>query len=455
MPKGWAGSGTPMREVGTLWIGGPLTWLEQVSLKSFVDDGQRITLFSYHDIPNVPPGVVRRDGREIIATEHFLKYERKDSVALFADLFRLHMIRACPGMVWVDTDVYCHRPMTYAGGVVMGFERPDGAYVNNAVLGLPPDHPMLAAMLDFTRDLHPIPPWLGPNSRDAYAAAAAAGAPVPVTSQAWGTWGPRMVSHFARALGMLDQVQPVDAFYPVSFPDRQTFLKPARRVETYLTDRTTALHLWASNKREIGRNHHGLPPPGSYLARLCRRHGIDAAAAPVTGRSGKVFEAGLLDRLGITGLRVVADAGGAARGLTLAAHRAFGAQVDLLDIDAKGHFNAGPTADWIEDYRSFLTTNGVPDTAIRLVRSQDDLRPADLLAAFALWGDTAKIRRIDPVLEHGLAPGGRLVLDIRKGSGAIPHLKPWGRLEAISVAEKYGATVTRTVLVRGAAPSPP
>ena len=27
------------REVGTLWIGGPLSWLEQLCLKSFVDKG--------------------------------------------------------------------------------------------------------------------------------------------------------------------------------------------------------------------------------------------------------------------------------------------------------------------------------------------------------------------------------------------------------------------------------
>ena len=61
------------REVGTLWIGGPLSWLEQLCLKSFVDKGQKITLFSYEDIPNVPEGVIRRDGREIIDTDDFIK----------------------------------------------------------------------------------------------------------------------------------------------------------------------------------------------------------------------------------------------------------------------------------------------------------------------------------------------------------------------------------------------
>jgi hypothetical protein len=99
------------REVGTLWIGGPLSWLEQLCLKSFVDKGQKITLFSYEDIPNVPDGVIRRDGREIIDTDDFIKYEQKNSYALFADWFRLHMIHQNPGMIWVDTDVYCYRPM--------------------------------------------------------------------------------------------------------------------------------------------------------------------------------------------------------------------------------------------------------------------------------------------------------------------------------------------------------
>ncbi len=85
-----------LREVGTLWIGGALSWMEQLCLKSFVDQGQKITLFSYEDIPNVPEGVIRRDGREILDTDNFMKYEKKDSFALFADLFRLHMIQPMP-----------------------------------------------------------------------------------------------------------------------------------------------------------------------------------------------------------------------------------------------------------------------------------------------------------------------------------------------------------------------
>lgn len=437
-----------MREVGTLWIGGALSWMEQLCLKSFVDEGQGITLFSYHDIPNVPAGVARRDGRAIIDTDQFLKYERKDSVALFADLFRLHMIRACPGMIWVDTDVYCHRPLAYPQGVVMGFERDDGHYVNNAVLGLPPEHPMLSAMLDFTTDLHPIPRWLHKAARDTYRDAAAAGRPVHVSQQAWGTWGPLMLSHFARKHDLLGQVQPVEAFYPISFPDRQTFFRAPRRVASKLSPLTTALHLWASNKREIGLRHHGLPPEGSYLARLVARHGIDAAAAPVTGRSGKVYEAGVLEETGLRTARVVADVGGRAQALTLAAHRSLGAAIDLVDVDAKGRFSGDPASGWIAPYAAFLVRNGVPATAIRIVRSAQDLRPCDLVAALSLYGDATQIGHIDPILNAGLAPGGRLILDIRQGSGAVAHLTPWGRLTELSVQIRDGAPVTRVMLTR-------
>jgi hypothetical protein len=69
---------TRTRDVGTLWIGGSLSWMEQLCLKSFVDQGQKITLFSYETIPNVPQGVIQRDGRDILDTEDFIKYEKKE-----------------------------------------------------------------------------------------------------------------------------------------------------------------------------------------------------------------------------------------------------------------------------------------------------------------------------------------------------------------------------------------
>lgn len=434
-----------MREVGTLWIGGPLSWLEQLCLKSFVDRGQRITLYSYHDIPNVPEGVVRHDGREVLDTDNFLKYQKKDSFALFADLFRVHMLRACPGMIWVDTDVYCWQPLAYDDDIVMGFELPGQTRVNNAVLALPPDHPMLAEMLDFMADPFAIPPFLRKGQAEDLRTAAERGEPVHVSRMAWGTWGPLMVTHFAAKHGIGPRIQPVPAFYPITFPERLLFLRRSVKVETQLSPLTTGLHLWASNKRELGLRHDGLPPPGSFLADLCERHGINPAAAPIAGRGKRVFDAGLVSQIDLAEVARLADVGGTGQSVALAAHARWGCAIDLVDIDHRGRFPAEPSA-WVAPYRAFLLAHDVPAAAIRRVGAAQDLRPAQVVSALAGFGDTGRIAAIAPILAQGLAPGGRVLLDIRKGSGGFPFLRERGEVVKLLERDDQGTPVTRVML---------
>ncbi|MBL4917654.1 hypothetical protein [Szabonella alba] len=433
------------REVGTLWIGGSLSWLEQLCLKSFVDQGQKITLFSYEDIPNVPDGVIRRDGREIYDTDDFIKYEKKDSFALFADLFRIHMLRACPGMIWVDTDVYCHRPMTYDDDHVMGFELPDSRRVNNAVLGLPADSAILSDMIAFMEDRHAIPPFLKKSLREEYRNAAAEGHPVHVSQQPWGVWGPMMITHFVAEHRLLDRVQPLPAFYPIPFPDRLTFLKRSALVERLLTSDTTALHLWASNKRELGLRHAGLPPKGSYLADLLARHDIRPEAAPITGRGKRVFDAGLVNAVNLAEVPVMADIGGNAQSVALAAWGRWSSQIDLVDIDHKGNW-PGQASDWVAPYREFLLSNGVPDDAIRVVSVAKDLRQASLVANLSGFGDVNRLAPLEALFGPLIGPGARLLTDIRKGSGAYPLFRSKGERQLLSTRSDNGLEIARVIV---------
>ncbi len=437
-----------VREVGMLWIGGSLSWMEQLCLKSFVDQGQKITLFSYEDIPNVPSGVIRRDGREVLDTDNFLKYEKKDSFALFADLFRLHMIARNPGMIWCDTDVYCHRPMTYDSGYVMGFELPGGHRVNNAVLGLPADSALLQAMLDYTADPFAIPPFVKPALQEEYRAKAAAGQPVHVSQQPWGVWGPMMVTHFTHALGLADQVLPLEAFYPVTFPDRLKFLRPAEVVERMLMPETTALHLWASNKRELGLRHNGLAPAGSYLDKLLKKHGIAPESAPIKGRGKRVFEAGLVEAAGLDEVSVFADLGGTAQSLALAAHAKWDCDIDLIDLTHKGEFSESPSG-WVAPYIDFLTRHDVAPDRIRRIGRVEDLRPADLVSNLSGFGDVNKIKHLDGVLDNMLHAESRMVIDVRKGSGAFPFLKEYGSTETLSTREADGVPIIRSLFTAG------
>ena len=440
------------REVGTLWIGGGLSWLEQLCLKSFVDQGQKITLFSYEDIPNVPEGVIRRDGREIYDTDDFIKYEKKDSFALFADLFRIHMLRACPGMIWVDTDVYCHRPMSYNSDYVMGFELAGTERVNNAVLGLPSDSPILADMLAFMEDRYAIPPFLKKSLRAEYQTAAKAGTPVHVSQQPWGVWGPLMVTYFVGRHGLQDRVQPLAAFYPIPFPERLTFLRRPAVVEKILTPETTALHLWASNKRELGLRHGGLPPDGSYLAALMARHGLRAEDAPITGRGKRVFDAGLVAGIELESVPVMADICGHAQSVALAAWTRWKSRIDLVDMDHKGRWQAKPS-DWVAPYRAFLMAHGVPEQAIRVVGRAEDLDPAQLVVNLSGFGDVNKLGPLGGLVGPLIGPGTQVLTDIRKGSGGFPWFRKQGKVQILSTRSDNGVEISRVVVAFAGAPT--
>ena len=438
------------REVGTLWIGGPLSWMEQLCLKSFVDKGQRITLFSYDDIPNVPKGVILRDGREIIDTEDFIKYEQKNSYALFADLFRLHMIRKCPGMIWVDTDVYCHAPMTYASDYVFGYELPGENRVNNAVLGLPSDSEILSEMLEFTEDRYSIAPFLPKKRQDQMRKAAERGKPVHITQQPWGVWGPLMVTHYVHALGLTDKVQPLNAFYPITFRERFLFMRDEHRAAGLITDETTALHLWASNKRQLGNNHNGLPPKGSYLDHLVQMHGMNPALAPIKGRGNTTFDGALVDALDLDEVSTVMDLTGASRSFVLALYHRFDCDVFLANTNRRGKFGDEEQG-WIADYVAFLTQNDVPPDRIHVVRRESDLRPVDVLCNLEGFGDRFRTLFLRKFLETCLHSETRLFMDIRKGSGAFPLLRDFGTNAQLSTRTEDDKEIIRVRVT----PKPP
>ncbi len=438
------------RDVGTLWIGGPLSWMEQLCLKSFVDKGQKITLFSYEDIPNVPEGVIRRDGREIIDTDDFIKYEQKNSFALFADWFRLHMIHKCPGMIWIDTDVYCHRPMDYDSEYVFGFELPGEHRVNNAVLGMPADSDMLRRMLDFTDDRYSIAPFLPRGKQKAMQKAADKGKPVHITQQPWGVWGPMMITHYVHELGLQEHVQPLNAFYPITFRERFKFMRRVDLAEGLITDETTALHLWASNKRQLGNIHNGLPPKGSYLEKLVHETGITPALAPIKGRGRTTFDGALIDDLDLTDVETVADLTGKARSFVLTLHHKFDCDIKLIDTNKRGKFKDEPQP-WIAEYQTFLTDNEVDPDRIEIIRDESRLKPVDVLCNLEGFGDQFKVPFLEKFLDKMLHSDTRLFMDIRKGSGAFPFLKKFGTNERIATNEVDGQEITR-VRVR---PKPP
>ncbi len=267
-------------KVAGLWIGGALSWLEQLCLKSFVEMGHPTALYTYEEVTGVPDGVEILSGQDILPDPDVYKHERSGSVALFSDIFRFHMIAKAPGTIWIDTDIYCWKPMVLDGDHYFGWE--SNRQMNGAVLGLPGDSEMLRLMLDFTSDPYNIPDFYGEKVAANYRARAEAGDPVHAGEMPWGVWGPHCVSWAARKSGEVKFAQDRTVFYPVPFPDRNIFFRRLALAMRHADESTLTFHLWGRIKRMSGRRYEGSTPDRSFLKYLLDKHEIDPTAAPIT-----------------------------------------------------------------------------------------------------------------------------------------------------------------------------
>jgi hypothetical protein len=106
--------------IQSLWIGSELSKLEQLCLKSFIDNGHEFHLYTYEEVKNIPEGVIVKDGNEILDESEIFRY-KNGSVSAFSNLFRFTMLYK-KGGYWVDTDVICVRPFNFDQEIVISSE---------------------------------------------------------------------------------------------------------------------------------------------------------------------------------------------------------------------------------------------------------------------------------------------------------------------------------------------
>ena len=272
-------------EIASLWIGGELTWLEQLCLKSFADAGHHTTLYSYAPIPNIPEGVHAGDAEEIFPSDPMYRHARTGSPAIHADLWRLNLLKKTD-KIWVDADMYCYRPFNFTRKTVFGWEKDD--LVCNAVLGLPKTSRALQMMLDFFEDEYAIGPWLKPWQQKELQAEKDAGRPVHMTEQNWGFTGPAAVTYFLKKSGEIRYAEPVEAFYPISFKHRNHMIMRKFDIEERLTKETRGVHFWARRmKPRLEEKENNRPRRGSFMDGLIKKHGIDVDAALIPPKINK------------------------------------------------------------------------------------------------------------------------------------------------------------------------
>ena len=260
-----------------LWIGERLSPMEQLALRSFVNHGYEVHLYTYGEVQNVPPGVICKAGTDILPAERIFKVAHgwgKDSYANFADLFRYHLLRLKGGW-WFDMDFVSIRRFNDPAGLYFAssFEGAAGDLANCCAIHAPPGHPAITRLCEEAEDT------LRRNETTGF-----------------GQIGPYLVQRIVQELGLCAKVAPWWEFspYPQSQIDRLTYtslrgwfveqLRLAKYLARQSYDRgfragclrrkTRALHLHNELWRNAGRDKNARYHSFCLFERLKRRHNV-------------------------------------------------------------------------------------------------------------------------------------------------------------------------------------
>lgn len=246
------------------WIGRRLGDLHAACLRSFGEAGQQLVLHVYDKPEDVPDNVVLANASHLIPRSQIYRHRSSGSFAPFSDRFRYAILRAGLG-VYVDCDVYCVRPIE-DGEYLFCWE---GGVLNNAVLKLPANSPLLGDLLAAVNNPRFVPPWVAARRRLKWRLRSLVGlhhsSHLPVA-----TFGPAALTYYVRARGLDHLALPSEVYYPVHYKQMaEAMLTPGRVLEDVVSPGTTAFHL---HNRHLP---HSLSdvPAGSVLSQLMtRRH---------------------------------------------------------------------------------------------------------------------------------------------------------------------------------------
>lgn len=202
-----------------LWIGPRLSRMELLCLRSFVDHGYNVHLYTYAPIENVPPGVTLMDGRDILPETSIFKNGPgfgEGSYAGFSDLFRYHLIYKRGGW-WFDMDFVSIRPFPEPPDLwfASSFENEWGVCANGCAIFAPPAHPALKILCTEAERI------LGEG---------------PLR---FGAIGPELVQHLVTNHNLQHHVSPWPEFSP--YPWRQMFRLAMRGRSDWLKDKLRLL----------------------------------------------------------------------------------------------------------------------------------------------------------------------------------------------------------------------
>jgi len=180
------------RVVQGLWIGSPLSIMERLSIKSFLDNGHEYHLYTYDELKDVPAGTVIKDGNEILPASAIFKYKDRPSYSAFSNFFRYKLLLERGGW-WVDSDVVCLRPFDFSEDLVVSSQLSAAGQIPNvgAIKAPKGSEPIAYA-------------WHVCQSKER-------------TRLVWGEIGPALMAEVVKRFGLQESVKPYYVFCPIEW----------------------------------------------------------------------------------------------------------------------------------------------------------------------------------------------------------------------------------------------
>jgi hypothetical protein len=234
--------------VQSLWVGGDLSNMERLSIKSFLKNGHEYVLYVYDSVGRIPDGVIVKDANEIIPREQLFLV--RGGYSSFSDFFRWKLILEKGGW-WVDTDAVCLRPLVFDS---------DSEYVFIGGLGKPGSNDCITSGL-FRAPAHSSIMECGWTMCQRMNPA----------TMSWGEAGPPLFTELVHKFGFQKYIVPGRLFFPMFWagaPD--SFTNPGATLDF---EDAYSVHLFNELWRQAGRDKNGTYPSTSVFEQLKKEWG--------------------------------------------------------------------------------------------------------------------------------------------------------------------------------------
>lgn len=142
-----------LEPIQMLWVGGRLSRLELLCVRSFLAHRHPVHLYHYDDVPNAPAGVELRDADAILpgalAPRKPVPPFAQGSMKSFSNVFRYHLLHRLGGW-WADMDFVCLRPWRFDAPALTAstLEERWGRIANCCAMRFPAGHPVLSSCIE-------------------------------------------------------------------------------------------------------------------------------------------------------------------------------------------------------------------------------------------------------------------------------------------------------------------